>query len=124
MNNLIGKFVKNPKITPVKDLIYYEGSLLSLGVDKDNKKHMTLWCDNNLTVNRWIIFKVSDNDYAQYIEKRITLKELILKEKSVIFYEIFSDNNGAFEERNFIEVEVKNIPNDYVPHKDSYYVKL
>ena len=122
MNTLTGTPVENGSYLYIEDLFYYDGPLLSLFKNEADELHLVLWCDNDETVNRWMRFKLSEDNYKAYLKSEISLKDIILKQEHVTFYEIFAKcEQHLFEERNFIQVDVKNIPEDYLPTDQSFY---
>lgn len=122
MNTLTGMPVENGSYLYIQDLLYYDGPLLSLFKNGEDELHLVLWCDNNENVNRWMRVKLSNEHYDAYLKSEMSLKDIILKQEHVTFYEIFADfEKDIFEEKNFIQVKTQDIPEDYMPTDESYY---
>lgn len=121
MKLLKGTSVENGSFLYIEDIIYHDGPLLSLFEDERQESHLVLWCDCDDTVNRWMRVSVSKEDYASYIDGKVSLLTIIQKQKSVVFYEIFAKcEDNVFEERNFTEVLLEDIDPEYLPSEQSF----
>lgn len=101
------------------DLLVHEGPLLSHVVNEENNKehYFYKWTDCNDTLNRWLIFKVSERDLIIFFEKKINLLQLILKNPFVYFLDV--DDN--IQPIHTSISQTTNIPSDYLPSKNSFF---
>lgn len=101
------------------DLIYYDGPLLSHFVSKTGKDYLFYWVDIDEKFNRWMFFRVTPTVIQSYLDKKLSLREIIcgLEEGFVSFVEID-------DEANFLNtkiVKISSIPEEYLPSSQSYY---
>lgn len=103
----------------MSDLIYYDGPLLSHFVSKTGKDYFFYWVDIDEKFNRWMFFRVTPTVIQSYLDKKLSLREIIcgLEEGFVSFVEID-------DEANFLNtkiVKISSIPEEYLPSSQSYY---
>lgn len=103
----------------MSDLIYYDGPLLSHFVSKTGKDYLFCWVDIDEKFNRWMFFRVTPTVIQSYLDKKLSLREIIcgLEEGFVSFVEID-------DEANFLNtkiVKISSIPEEYLPSSQSYY---
>ena len=103
----------------MSDLIYYDGPLLSHFVSKTGKDYLFYWVDIDEKFNRWMFFRVTPTVIQSYLDKKLSLREIIcgLEEGFVSFVEIN-------DEANFLNtkiVKISSIPEEYLPSSQSYY---
>ena len=103
----------------MSDLIYYDGPLSSHFVSKTGKDYLFYWVDIDEKFNRWMFFRVTPTVIQSYLDKKLSLREIIcgLEEGFVSFVEID-------DEANFLNtkiVKISSIPEEYLPSSQSYY---
>lgn len=103
----------------MSDLIYYDGPLLSHFVSKTGKDYLFYWVDIDEKFNRWMFFRVTPTVIQSYLDKKLSLREIIcgLEEGFVSFVEMD-------DEANFLNtkiVKISSIPEEYLPSSQSYY---
>lgn len=107
------------EFTKVSDLIYFDGPLLSHFISPNGENYLYYWCDVDDTYNRWIIFRIDLPSVQKYIEKKISLRDLISHPSDGFIYVADIDNNIQYRE---IQLLLENeIPPEYLPQEDSYY---
>lgn len=101
------------------DLIYFEGPLLSLFIDKNKPDtyYLYKWADNDETSNRWIITPIDSSVLRSFFKKEVSLKEIILN--NPICYCI--DLDGDLTERVIYVCSSTDLPEGYLPSEDSFY---
>ncbi|MCP4984869.1 MAG: hypothetical protein GY928_02030 [Colwellia sp.] len=104
-----------PKMIKIKDLIYFDGPLLSHFETIYNENFLFYWVDANQDFNRWLIFRTSEELIDKYTEKKKSLLELITDENIGNFYKIDIDND--LNHNNLSIIEFKDIPESYLPEK-------
>lgn len=120
MLELKGDNVKSDLLIRVDDLIYFDGPLLSTYKKEDGSLFLILWVDNTATDNRWCIIPVEDETLTSFLDKEITLRDVINKTENVIFKDLYSEGNELLE-RQVKKVLVKDIPEEYMPTNESYF---
>lgn len=120
MLELKGDNVKSDLLIRVDDLIYFDGTLLSTYKKEDGSLFLILWVDNTATDNRWCVIPVEDETLTSFLDKEITLRDVINKTENVIFKDLYSEGNELLE-RQVKKVLVKDIPEEYMPTNESYF---
>lgn len=120
MLELKGGNVKSDLLIRVDDLIYFDGPLLSTYKKEDGSLFLILWVDNTATDNRWCVIPVEDETLTSFLDKEITLRDVINKTENVIFKDLYSEGNELLE-RQVKKVLVKDIPEEYMPTNESYF---
>jgi len=103
----------------VSDLIYFEGSLLSLFKNETGDIYLYYWCDADENYNRWMIFRLSKEKLKSYIFKKLSLNYLILSPIDGFVYIADIDDNLQYS--NIYLVQPDKIPESYLPENDSFY---
>lgn len=119
MLNLNGSPLKSLPITGLtweRDLLYFDGPLLSEFRASNNEKYLKYWCDCNESYNRWMYFRIKEEDRLRLVLGELSLLECI-KNKSTSFV-FFVDENEIKSEYQL--VNLSEIPNDYLPETDAY----
>ncbi|MCR5568517.1 MAG: hypothetical protein K6G31_04500 [Paludibacteraceae bacterium] len=106
-------------MTRVVDLIYYDGPLLSQYINKNGDNYLFYWVDCDETYNRWIVVRTTGLLINKYIEKEVTLYDVITNPCDGFVYSVDVDSDVNYT--NVRIVEVKALPDDYKPRKKSYY---
>lgn len=120
MLELKGDNVKSDLLIRVDDLIYFDGPLLSTYKKEDGSLFLILWVDNTATDNRWCVIPVEDETLTSFLDKEITLRDVINKTENIIFKDLYSEGNELLE-RQVKKVLVKDIPEEYMPTNESYF---
>ncbi|MFJ5509209.1 hypothetical protein [Pectobacterium jejuense] len=108
-----------PKFNWYADLIDFDGPLLSLFKGERNTDALYMWVDNDTRRNRWCIIPVNRITLNDYLQKKTSLKEVVLSAKKVIFFNMSEGVNGLTK-RSCIEVARDDFPADYFPDEDAY----
>lgn len=110
------------------DLLEIEGPLLSLYRDS-KRSWFYLWCDTNgLDRERWLIFDVSRGDFAAYLAKKRTLRDVLIKSANILCLEAYSRDKDPDEvpedeshsSRTLRRVSVQSIQ-QYLPSVNSLF---
>lgn len=103
----------------IKDLIYFEGPLLSHFQSVFKENFLFYWVDTNNDFNRWIVFRTSNEHLTKYQNKETTLYQLITNSDNGNLYKVDIDDN--LEYHNLSIVELDDLPTSYLPDVNSYY---
>ncbi|GEM_PF-492692 len=107
------------ELTKVADLEYFEGPLLSLFKNNKGDQYLYYWCDCDELVNRWLVFRVSDEKINAFLSKRISLRDLILQPADNFLFSV--DLDHVLNQVNSYLIEVAELPELYIPDVDSLY---
>lgn len=104
----------------IADLIYFEGPLLSLfrGA-KGHNDVLVLWVDCDDRRDRWVALNIERSDLKQYISQRISLRDLVEKQDSFLFFH----TSGTARRSSCRRVGWDSFPNDYLPDTDTLWDK-
>jgi len=99
-----------------RDLIYFEGPLLSEFISGNGEKYLKYWCDCDNEYNRWMLFRIKEEDRLRLVLGELSLVSCI-KEKTGSFVFFIDENENK---SNYKLVDLSKIPDDYYPEQDSY----
>lgn len=125
MEDLKGKIVhkrlQKEHFTKIGDLLFFEGSLMTLFKDTKSKSHLFLfdWADSDATYNRWLIYNIKPIDILNYLNLELTHLDLIKKSNTLYFVDI--DKNLNYH--NYQKIDFSNIPNSYLPDENCLFDK-
>ena len=103
----------------VSDLIYFDGPLLSLYVSRKGENYLFYWVDVDDEYNKWMFIRVDVHTLKEYLDKKISLYQLIVNSNDGLVR--FVDINNNIDYHNIKAVPIGDIPDDYLPEQDSYY---
>jgi len=112
-------------LTKEKDLIYYEGPLLSVFVDKNSEssgvKYFCFWWGFNGNNSLWLLFPVFNEELSCYLNKKVSLRDLILGNAQVQITELELTPTYEVKEVNSYMLDVQNIPESLLPDPDAFH---
>src|SRR5258707_791299 len=100
----------------VRDLIYYDGPLLSHFEHANGDDYLYYWCDCDESTNRWMVLRVDESSILRLINRFVPLDYVIpggCRDDFVYFVDIGSDS--AIVAASLLNVA--RVPEDYVPDK-------
>ena len=106
--------------TKVSDLIFYDGPLLSHFINEVGDNYLYYWVDADDSYNRWVIVRTGITLIQDYLDKRTTLHDIITKPIDQFVYIVDIDDNVEYHNQRIVPVQ--NLPEEYTPMEDSYYV--
>lgn len=107
------------ELTKVSDLIYFDGPFLSHYVHKSGDNYLSYWIDCDAKFQRWLVFRVGITTLQQYVDKKISLLDVMRQLDEGFVYLVDVDDKGNAKQP--LIVFLSNLPNDYLPDADSYY---
>ena len=107
------------KFKKVADLIFFDGPLLSHYVTTKGDNYLFYWIDQDETSNRWMFIRTDYDDIQKYTRQKETLRNLLSTPLDDIVYTVDIDAEG--KHHNFQAHSIEDLPEDYLPAKDSYY---
>jgi hypothetical protein len=102
-----------PGLKHVRDLIYFDGPLLSEFETETGETYLRHWCDVDDRANRWLLFRVSRSALTKYVFRRLGLRELIETSQDGFVYVI--DKATEKGQDKIYVLHVHSIPGDYLP---------
>lgn len=112
-------YISLNELTKVSDLIYYDGPLLSHYVHPNGDNYLSYWVDCDESFQRWLVFRVGLSMLQKYVNRNLSLYNLIRNVSDGFVYLVDVDVNGVANTP--MMVAIKNLPDDYLPDLDSYY---
>jgi len=99
-----------------RDLIYFEGPLLSEFSSSTGETYLKYWCDCDENFNRWMFFKIKEQDRLRLVLGEKSIFEVITNQPdSFVFFADENNTNSTF--KMVISTE---IPLSYIPEEDSF----
>lgn len=108
-----------PKLKKVRDLIYFEGPLLSHYQSEYGKDYLFYWADSDDIFNRWLVIGSSIEDIEKYLRKEKTLHSFFSESSTDVIYKV--DINRELEFKNLSIVDFEDLPESYIPQEESYF---
>ena len=110
-------------LSKVADLIYFDGPLLSLFTDKFGNSYLFYWVDSDNISNRWLVFRVTERQIAEYMNRQIPLTELVNNPCGGYHYsvDITERPDQNLELENVTIVSPNDLPLNYKPRANSFY---
>lgn len=101
------------------DLIYCDGPLLSHYMSEHGDHYLTYWVDADEKCNRWIIIRTCLKDIQRYVDKQITLYQVMTNPADNIMW--VTDVDDAMQLLNTQILSPEELPVDYLPEQNSLY---
>ena len=110
-----------PDLTNVGDLIYFDGPLMSLFVDKA-KGHFYVfdWVNAHEQFNQWIAYQVSLSCLSNFMKGILSHRDLLRKSLKNEFLRVDIDDNLTYYKRNSLSFE--QLPTSYLPEENTYFL--
>jgi hypothetical protein len=122
MENIQGVHIEGFSIESyrkVSDLIYFEGPLLTHFLSNKNENFLFNWVDSSDYLNRWFIFRVSQDKLVDYLSGKIPLLNFFKDPIDGFIYKIDLSEEGVVSEPMLVFSE--SIPQSYFPANNSFY---
>lgn len=119
MINLSGQILQTLPLGDLswkRDLLYFEGPLLSEFISDKGEVYLKYWCDCDESYNRWMLFKIKEQDRLRLVLGEKSLYEVI-KEQPDCF--VFISDEGDTDDK-YTLLESTNIPSEYLPSETAY----
>jgi hypothetical protein len=121
MRKINGIEIPKPGFSSQKigDLIYHEGPLLSLFIDRNNPDiyYLYKWADCNEETNRWLVLQLNAIGLRSFFFKEISLRTLILN--NPLTYVLDIDDNLI--ETQILVCATNTLPEEYLPKENSFF---
>jgi len=119
MEKLKGSILANLPVSTLnwkRDLIYFDGPLLSEFISSAGEIYLKYWCDCDDDSNRWMLFKIKEQDRLRLVLGEKSVYEVIKSQPDDFVF--FADEN--IKTITYTMVISTDIPNSYIPEEDSY----
>ena len=103
----------------VRDLIYFDGPLLSHFRDEYRRDYIYFWCEADEKYNRWMVVSVTQKQLDSYYQRETSLYELLTSPSSGFVYYIDIDDNIDIC-KVYLAI-ASEIDYEYLPQKDVRY---
>lgn len=107
------------ELTKVSDLIYFDGPFLSHYVHKSGDNYLSYWVDCDGEFQRWLVFRVGITSLQKYVDKKMSLLDVIRQLDDGFVYLVDVDVDGQTTKPKILFLD--QLPDDYLPEADSYY---
>lgn len=104
----------------VRDLVYFDGPLLTQYVHPNGDDYLKYWCDCDQIANRWMILRVNEASVLRLINRFVPLDYVIPKGCRDEFVYIV-DESASKSKVNLVRLE--NLPSDYLPEAGAFLDK-
>ncbi|MCQ8870100.1 hypothetical protein [Vibrio splendidus] len=104
------------ELTWKRDLLYFEGPLLSEFVSDKNECYLKYWCDCDSQYNRWMLFKVKEQDRLRLVLGEKSLLQVIESQPD---HYVFISDEGT-NQSIYSLLNSQSIPEQYLPEPDSF----
>jgi hypothetical protein len=101
------------------DLVFFDGPLLSLFENKDGDPYFFIWADVDRDTNRWVVFRTASAGLSAFLNKNVTLRELVTHPSDGFLY--VADLNAASDFGDVWIIPAAELPVAYLPASNSYY---
>ena len=120
-SNILSNFNLQNSLNRIVDIVNFEGPLLTL-YENINNRHLYLidWVDRDSTSNRWLIYRCNPKMLTKFIDEEISHRELFISDETYC-YVIDIDSN--FKWNNPQKMAKSQLPEGYIPLKDTYFEK-
>jgi hypothetical protein len=103
----------------VRDLVYFDGPLLSQFVHPNGDNYLYYWCDCDDTANRWMVLRVAESDILRIENLSVPVSTVIPgRSKDGFVYFVDLDSEGTVI--GSVLCGPAAIPDDYLPALESY----
>lgn len=106
-------------IRKVADLAYFDGPLLSLFRDDNHDNYIYYWYDADEICNRWLVFRLSEKQLANYIKQTLTLRDMITNPFGGHLYVVDIDGEG--NQLNVLKTEPSYLSHDCLAQQGTYF---
>lgn len=105
-----------PTLSHVRDIEYYEGPLLAEQVDSFGHPWICIWRDKDESANRWLLFRTTPSDVTKYLNKRLSLRDLMCGGLEYFALDVRIDGTRAVNQLYWSE-----IPRRWFPSRTAFY---
>jgi hypothetical protein len=110
-----------PTFIFVKDLQYFEGTLLAEYKTEKGDTYVFHWCDCSDILNRWLVVRISKRSLLQFESGLLSLYNLLYKDNlDETYYFLDMDTNQDIKECHLIQKE--SLENEYLPEQDTFII--
>jgi hypothetical protein len=103
----------------VDDLIEYAGPILSLYRDGDENMFLRYWSSHDEELNRWLIVPVTIDQLNAYLDRKISLREVLLHPEGDAVMILDTDEDQRSTALTLLQAS--EIPVNYLPNENSFY---
>lgn len=103
----------------VRDLIDYEGPLLSEFKSEEGETYLYYWCDSSAELNRWLVVRTPPQALFRYLLGLVTLRTVISDCVDKVVYIV--DLNSSASTHGAWLLPAQCLPSEYTPGVNSYF---
>jgi hypothetical protein len=104
----------------VRDLLYFDGPLLTEYVSSSGDNYLFYWCDCDESVNRWMVLRVSEANVLRLVNRFVPL-DFVIPAGSKDEFVYLIDNSYSGNRTSSVKlVSLTDIPESYKPERGAY----
>ena len=126
MNQLKGirwQFSQFSELVKVRDLIYFDGPLLSHFQNRHGEDFLVYWVDCDQSLNRWMVIRLDEASILRLVNRVVPIDFVIPKLCRDEFV-VFIDSTDNHTSRASTLVRIQDIPQEYLPSEGAYLPEI
>ncbi|HHG3336600.1 hypothetical protein [Vibrio parahaemolyticus] len=104
-----------------RDLLYFEGPLLSEFTNERNDTYLKYWCDCDNSYNRWMFVKVKEEDRLRLVSGMKSIHEVIKGQQDSFVFLI--DEARGNETKTYMCM-IDDLPSSYIPEHNTSFLDI
>lgn len=110
-----------PELIFIKDLQYYEGTLLAEYQTNKGDTYVFHWCDCSDTLNRWLVVRISKRSLLKFESGLLSLYDLLYTDSLDETYHLLDmDTNQEIKKCYLVQQEF--LENEYLPEENTFII--
>ena len=105
------------------EIAVYEVPWLNHVVNDEQENFLLKWSDTDHVLDRWMFYRVPEARLLNFLKETVSIRDLILENPDGFVLFLDYEIQGGSQPARVVKVHTDNIPTDYLPDGDSYYVK-
>ncbi len=103
----------------VRDLVYFDGPLVSLYNNECGEPYVFYWCDRDKKCNRWLVTRVDPQILEGYLNQTVDALSIMTGSPDGFVYFVDLDNDLSVHPVHLCPTEL--IPNEYKPEAGAMF---
>lgn len=101
-----------------RDLVYFEGPLISEFVNSKGETFLKYWCDCDDEYNRWMFIKIREQDRLRLVLGEQSLYKAVIDQPDPFVF--ICDEADDEDHSEFYVVLTENLPDSYIPDEKAF----
>lgn len=104
----------SPRFKFIGNLVEFESVIMQLFIDRNKDAFIAKWVKEDGNLSQWVMYKVTREQYAKWVSRKLTNRELITKSQEVYMVHCLNDVPYHCELS-------KRASSDWLPEKNHYF---